>query len=146
MRVADIPLPGYRHIPGRNDRPDEAFFDAVKAEKETAWLYGMRLFNSGFYWEAHEVLEPVWFDARPNSRERHLVQAIIHLANGLLKEAMARPNARRRLAGLARGRLFEVFPEGRGQLMGIDAAEALAAADMLVDGDGAVRLKLYHEL
>lgn len=146
MRVADIPLPTYRHIPGRNDRPDMAFFDGIKAESDTAWLYGIRLFNAGFFWEAHEVLEPVWLGAMPNSRERHLVQAIIHLANGLLKETMERPNARRRLAGLARGRLFEAFPDGRGKLMGVDAAEALAMADMLADGNGEIRLNIEYEI
>lgn len=146
MRVADMPLPTYRHIPGRNERPDGAFFDNIKAESETAWLYGIRLFNTGFYWEAHEVLEPVWLGAMPNSRERHLVQAVIHLANGLLKEAMERPNARRRLAGLARGRLLEAFPDGRGKLMGVYAAEALAAADMLASGNGVVRLNIDYEI
>ena len=146
MRAAEMPLPPYRHVPGQNDRPDEAFFGGVKTEVETAWFYGIRLFNSGFYWEAHEVLEPVWLNARPNSRERHLVQAVIQLANGLLKEAMARPNARRRLAGLARRRLLEAFPDGRGQLMGVDAVQALESADMLADGGGDVRLDLEYEL
>lgn len=146
MRVAEMPLPPYRHVPGQNARPDEAFFEGVKADRETAWLYGIRLLNSGFYWEAHEVLEPVWLDARPNSRERYLVQAVIHLANGLLKEAMVRPNARRRLAALARGRLLEAFPDGRGQLMGVDAAQAIASADMLANGVGEVRLNIEYEL
>jgi predicted metal-dependent hydrolase len=140
MRVADLPLPPHRHIPGQNERPDEAFFNSVKEESDKAWLYGIRLFNAGFYWEAHEVLEPVWLNASPNSRERYLVQAVIHLANGLLKETMGRPNARRRLAGLAHGRLVEAFPEGRGRLMCIEAADLFAAADKLAEGDIEIRL------
>lgn len=141
-----MPLPPRPHIPGRNARPDEAFFDGVKTDSGAAWAYGIRLFNNGFYWEAHEVLEPVWRDAPPNSRERHLVQAVIHLANGLLKEAMARPNARLRLAGLARGRLVEAFPGRHGRLMGIDAEEALSAADRLALGEVGITLIPKYEL
>jgi len=135
-------LPPHRHIPGQNARPDEAFFDDIKSDSGHAWLYGIRLFNCGFYWEAHEVLEPVWLNALPNSRERHLVQAVIHLANGLLKQAMGRPNARQRLAGLARSRLAEAFPEARGRLMGIDAADIMAAVDRLTEGNAEIRLNV----
>lgn len=141
-----MPLPSHRHIPGQNDRPDGALFAAVKAETGSAWPYGIRLFNAGFYWEAHDVLEPVWLAARPNSRERHMVQAVIHLANGLLKEAMGRPNARRRLARLARGRILEAFPDGRGRLMGIDGGNLLTAADLLANGDSGITLKLEYEI
>ena len=144
--AADMPLPPYRHVPGRNERPDETFFDGVRASGEAAWLYGIRLFNAGYYWETHEVLEPVWLDARPNSRERHLVQAIIHLANGLLKETMGRPNARRRLAVLARERFAEAFSDGRHCLMGIRAADARTVADKLAAGDLAITLDLVNEL
>jgi hypothetical protein len=146
MCAVDLPLPPYRHIPGLNARPEGALFDAVKSDGTQAWFYGIRLFNSGFYWEAHEVLEAVWLNALPNSRERYLVQAVIQLANGLLKEAMGRPNARRRLAGLARKQIVEAFPEGAGQVMGISAAEALAAADNLAAGDAGIRLIVECEL
>jgi hypothetical protein len=146
MRVADMPLPPHRHIPGQNDRPDEAFLASLKAEHDKAWRYGIRLLNAGYYWETHEVLEPVWLAAAPNSRERHLVQAVIHLANGMLKEVMGRPNARRRLAGLARASLAETFPGGSGQLMGLDAHELMTAADRLFAGESEIRLTTEYEL
>lgn len=145
-RAADLPLPAYRHVPGENARPDEATFAAVKrmvpaetrsatAADNVAWRYGLRLLDAGFYWEAHEVLEPVWLAAAPNSRERHLVQAVIHLANGRLKDVMGRPNARLRLAGLARQGLEAAFPAGEGTLMGLDGSVVLQAAERLAAGE-----------
>lgn len=157
MRAAEIPLPSYRHMPGVNVRPDEAFFAAVKASvpaatadetgvENVAWRYGLRLLNAGFYWEAHEVLEPVWLNAAPNSRERHLVQAVIHLANGLLKQAMDRPGARLRLSELCRGAFADAFPSGSGRLMGIDYADAVSAVDALTRGSADIRLSTQYEI
>ena len=157
MRFDTMPLPPHRHMPGRNARPDEAFFGAVKAATpaETtsdgsagnqAWRYGIRLFNAGFYWEAHEVLEPVWANAAPNSRERHLVQAVIHLANGMLKREMGAHNARRRIAELCRKAFAEAFPAGSGRLMGLDGEAALRAAADLVEDRAEIRLAAYDEI
>jgi hypothetical protein len=144
-------------MPGVNARPDEAFFAAVKASapaatadetgaENVAWRYGLRLLNAGFYWEAHEVLEPVWLNAAPNSRERQLVQAVIHLANGLLKQAMGRPGACLRLAELCRGAFAGAFPSGPGRLMGIDYADAVSAVDALVQGRTDIRLSMRYEI
>lgn len=144
-------------MPGVNARPDEAFFAAVKASvpaatvdatsaDNAAWRYGLRLANAGFYWEAHEVLEPVWLNAAPNSRERHLVQAVIHLANGLLKQAMGRTGASLRLAEMCRDALAGAFPAGSGRLMGIDFADAASAADALAQGNREIGLFLQYEL
>lgn len=63
-----------------------------------AWRAGWTFLNAGCYWEAHEVWEAVWLALPPNSAERRFVQAVIQLANALLKEKMNRPNAARRLA------------------------------------------------
>ncbi len=158
MAAALFPLPDYRHIPGRNDRPAEGAFAAVKATapdvtssatagENTAWCYGIRLLNEGYFWEAHEVLEPVWLNAPPNSRERHLVQAVIHLANGWLKEAMGQPRARLRIADLCRVAFEEAFPEGRStSLMGLEKEGALRAAATLANGNAFVCLEIKNEI
>ncbi len=69
--------------------------------ENAAWLYGLRLLRNRYYWEAHEVLESVWINATPNSRERHLVQGAIHLSNAALKVRMNRIDASLRLCELA---------------------------------------------
>lgn len=151
MAAADIPLPQSRHLPGVNARPDEAFFASIKTAAtpittdatsgdNVAWHYGLRLLDAGFYWEAHEVLEQVWLNAAPNSRERSLVRGVIHLANGLLKQAMGRTRARQRLAVMCRQTLEDAFAGRKGRLMGIDGEEALRAAEMLADGSPEIRL------
>jgi len=136
-----IALPAHRYLPGRSERhPDDAF-DHVKAlaPKETrettahgnvAWQYGLRLFNHGFYWEAHEVLEEVWMRAPPNSRERWLVQCVIHLANGALKKELGQQRAVLRLAGLARECGHRAFAGGEGLVMGLadDEVEVVCVA------------------
>ena len=74
-------FPPYAHEPGRNERhPDGLFADlrasarpgmAAEALAEcAAWRIGLAFYRAGFHWEAHEVLEPVWTAAPPNSRER----------------------------------------------------------------------------
>jgi hypothetical protein len=118
--VDHIPLPTHAHIPGSNQRHAEDFLDPVKklaseqtqdanAANNIAWLYGLRLIDLGYHWEAHEILETVWMHAAPNSRERQLVQGIIHLANAVLKVKMERQKAALRLLDLAETHIVEAF-------------------------------------
>lgn len=93
-----------------------------------AWLYGLRLIEHGYFWEAHEILESVWMRASPNSRERQLVQGIIHIANAALKQTMARPGAAKRLYLLAQNCVLEAFPGRRkAPLMGLEFETLLSA-------------------
>ena len=143
--AAQFALPEAAHVPGQTPRPAEGFLDAVIAEapaqtlhaetgRNPVWHYGLILIERGFFWEAHEVLEPVWMRAAPNSRERFLVQAVIHIANGALKLRMFRPQAARRLAGLADENLARAFEGHRGTLMGLDQARVANAAAAIAEG------------
>ena len=119
--VSKIPLPEVAHVPGKNARPDPALLEDIcnRADPLTTdatsannlpWIYGIRLFNNGFYWEAHEVWETVWMKAPPNSREKHFVQGMIHFTNGLLKTWMERPGAACRLFDLAEESIANAIP------------------------------------
>lgn len=123
VQQAEWPLPSHKHLPGINCRPDDGFLeriaesappvtDPAKAHENGVWLYGLKLVRAGFYWEAHEVLEPVWFNCRPNSCERHFVQGIIQYANAALKRDMGRENAARRLSDIALGLLRDAGASG----------------------------------
>jgi uncharacterized protein len=46
---------------------------------------GIRLFNAGFYFEAHDLLEEVWLERE--GRERQFYQGLIQVAVGLYKIA-----------------------------------------------------------
>lgn len=107
-----IDWPDHPYVPGQSPRHDEGFFDPVTSAivpgmplEELAvsdcWLHGWAFFEAGFYWEAHELWEPLWMHMAPNSVERHFVRAVIQLANAKLKERMGRPKAALRLCGLA---------------------------------------------
>ena len=136
----DFALPPQPYVPGRSPRPsddDDIHRVAAAAPDPTdplswadnaAWLAGIRLYAAGYFWEAHEVWEPVWMRARPNSRERLLVQGVIQLANGALKQAMGRPVAARRLADLAVALIADSGAAGPGELMGLDLGAILKAA------------------
>ncbi len=128
-------MPATRHLPGSGSTPDRERLDAVTAvcplrtdplawSANAAWLYGWRLLAGGFYWEAHEAWEPVWQRCAPNSRERLLVQALIQLANALLKRRLGRERACVRLLGEAAGLLDELSRRGGAgrSLMGVDIA------------------------
>ena len=116
------PLPNHRHLPGLNARHAEDAFDQIRrralvpttsetAQANPAWLYGLRLLEAGFWWEAHEVLEPVWMNAVPNSAERHLVQGVIQLANAALKHQIERPKAALRLCDASEELLRAAGPD-----------------------------------
>ncbi|MEM8794805.1 MAG: DUF309 domain-containing protein [Pseudomonadota bacterium] len=116
--AAALPLPACKHRPGENARPTDGFLEDIahsapeftdpeQHAENVAWQYGVRLIDNGYYWEAHEVLEPVWFRCPEKSRERFFIQALIQYANACLKAEMGRHNATRRLAVIDEELLFE---------------------------------------
>lgn len=126
-------LPPHAYVPGQTPRHDPSLFkalhDSVRCEMTTselaqsaAWRAGWVFFENGFYWEAHEALEPVWMATAPNSVERHAVQALIQTANAALKKRMNRPNAVHRLCDLAEAHLQACGPIVR-DVMGLPLDE-----------------------
>ena len=101
-------LPPHAYVPGQTPRHDASLFaalhgsvrpgmDAEALARTEAWRAGLHFLRAGYYWEAHEALEPVWMQTAPNSAARHLVQALIQAANAGLKLRMRRPRATLRL-------------------------------------------------
>lgn len=129
--------PGHAYVPGRTPRHPEGFFDELRASvsegmsveelaESDAWIMGEGYFRAGFYWEAHEVWEPVWMALPPRSIERLVVQAAIQLANAGLKVEMERPKAAERLLSEVEALVLGV----EGTVMGLPVAwfaEQLAA-------------------
>ena len=126
----DWPFPDQPHVPGKTPRPTESpAFDAAQAapiytldrqwRENAAYLYGIDLYNAGYFWEAHEVWEAVWARAAGNSRERLLLQGLIQLSNACLKILMERREAARRLLEIAREKLSEAA-HGGPTVMGVE--------------------------
>lgn len=74
-------------------------------DRQPAFAVGLDLYAAGYFWEAHEVLEPLWLALPPESAERHAVQAVIQIANACLKLSMDRPSAALRVVALAEAHL-----------------------------------------
>lgn len=132
MGSAAIHFPGHAHIPGQTKRHPEGYFDAIRASvtadldpsdlaHSEAWKTGLAFLGSGYFWEAHEVLEPVWMQAPQKSAERLLVQALIQLANAKLKLRMDQPKATLRLCATVDTLLTDCEISGRADVMGLSA-------------------------
>lgn len=127
------PLPALAHLPGRTPRPDPGFFaplleglpglDAAALANSAAFRAGFDAFEARYYWEAHELWEPVWAALPPACAERHLLRGLIQLANAGLKRRMGRPLAALRIVALADAALTEGFGARRESLMGIGRHE-----------------------
>lgn len=105
-------LPEQPYLPGKIPRPETGVVfdvsaragDDVTADNwrdSEAWAAGFVLLRRGFFWEAHEVWEPVWHALAPDSPERFFVQAAIQFANARLKAIMGRDTAARRIDAIA---------------------------------------------
>jgi uncharacterized protein len=108
--MAPFPTPTYAYVPGQSPRHPENTFDGIRGSAQVgmsvedlagsdAWQAGLQFLRQGYYWEAHEVIEPVWL-ALPGGPEKRLVQGVIQLANAALKHKMGRPRAVLRLCDL----------------------------------------------
>jgi hypothetical protein len=128
-----LALPTAPHLPGRNPRPPETFFAPLKAgivpgmtpsdlAQSAAFAAGFTLFEAGYFWEAHEVWEAVWLRLPPASRERHLMQGLIQLANVGLKRRMGRVASASRILTRADSALAEAHRGKMATPMGVSAA------------------------
>ena len=123
--------PPHAYLPGRNQRHAEDLFEAIRncaqdvdlseITKTEAWRFGLAFLKEGYFWEAHEVLEPLWLTCPPNSPERLLLQGIIQLANAGLKQAMDKPGAAGRLFDQSQRLIDEAYRRSGPKLLALSA-------------------------
>lgn len=127
----------HAYVPGVSERHLEGYFDHVRSTAREgmipevlagseAFQLGLHYLDTGYFWEAHEVFEPVWLALPSGGDERHLVQALIQFANAQLKMKMQRPKAAKRLCGIVRDLLSEISVE---VAMGIEVAQISRQVD-----------------
>ena len=130
-----IPMPTHAYVPGFSPRHPPAMFDVIKASvtpatpvsklhRTMAFIAGRQYFDAGFFWECHEVLEPVWTQTKDPSPERDMVLAFIQLANARLKVLMRQPRAAWRLCDVVETRLSRC-PSDR-VILGLHQPEVLS--------------------
>lgn len=146
--VPDRPFPPYAYRPGRTPHPTRdpdghsygAKHEAREPPDPDGWrtcrdyLYGIDLFNHGFYWEAHEAWEGLWVDCGRRGPTATYLQALINLAAAGFK---ARWGSARGMTANARTalRLFDATARDRGTgetgYMGLDVRALALYADTI---------------
>lgn len=172
--VPERELPPYTYVPGRaphpvND-PDGHSYAGRRATGDAPggtggadapcrsidFLWGVDLFNHGYYWEAHEAWEAVWNAAGRRGPIAEFIQGLIKLAAAGVKAREGRAAGVRRHTARA-GELIVKALSGltpdRIDALGVDPARALrlcgemqAAAPQSVQADSLPRPLVSHRL
>ena len=132
-------MPEHAYVPGLTARHAEGRFKPICATAQKgmspgqlaqseAFCKGLFFLRCGYFWEAHELFEPVWMALEEGSDERRLLQALIQLANAQLKLRMHRPKAASRLCIMVRG-LLEKLTGAR--VMGQDISQIMARLEVV---------------
>jgi hypothetical protein len=142
--IPDRPLPPYTYVPGRSPHPirDPAGHsfaqspetpDALTAptwRDNRAYLYGIDLFNNGFFWEAHVTWELLWHRAGRKGPTADFLKALIQLAAAGVKHLQDTP---RGVASHGRraAELFRALPAESDFLFGLNVKELTTLADTI---------------
>ena len=135
--LPDRPFPPYAYVPGETPHPTRdpgghsygAEFAIPEPPDPEEWracrdyLYGIDLFNRGFYWEAHEAWEGLWVACGRRGPTAIYLQALINLAATGFKARSGSAGGMRANADKA-ARLFEFVASHAGshwtRYMGLD--------------------------
>jgi len=129
-RYSDRPFPPYRFVPGKaphpNRDPDGHSYNKPPVQLAPfnpqdwyvceEYLYGIDLFNHGYWWEAHEALEAVWAAAGRRTETGLFIKGLIQIAAAHLKWFQGFHDAAMRMG--ARG--LEKMKHIDGIFLGID--------------------------
>ena len=103
------------------------------------YLYGIDLFNHGYYWEAHEAWEALWQACERKGRTAAFLQGLIALAAAGFKAREGIEAGVRRHAERAAGFFMDIAADNRqvGSLgtpyMGLDLGELVVRARAIAD-------------
>ena len=101
IRYSKYPFPKRKYIPGKSIHPRKApdlypipeLPQCILTNANDNWLkcerylYAIDLFNFGYWWEAHEVLEGVWMQSGRKTELALFIQSIIQISAALLKDS-----------------------------------------------------------
>ena len=132
FRYTDRPFPAYRFVSGKTPHPTRdqdghsynkppvqlAPFDPEDWYACEEYLYGIDLFNHGYWWEAHEALEAVWAAAGRRTETGLFIQGLIQIAAAHLKRLQGFDDVAMRMAAAG----LEKMKHINGIFLGIDVA------------------------
>ena len=121
-------MPHPRNDPGGHSYGEEeeylAEFDPEDWAACEPYLYGVDLFNHGYWWEAHEAWEGLWLVAGRDSLSGQFLQGLIQLAGAQLKRHGGVPRGAQMLTETA----VEKLALGGEEFLGIRSADLCAEA------------------
>jgi hypothetical protein len=131
-------FPDYRFVPGLTPHPrrdpnghsfgtEEPRPDHVAPESwrdNQTYLYGVDLYNYGYWWESHEQFEALWSLTAPHTAEARFLQGLIQVAAANLKRHTGASESARRLAARA---LENLAATGSPVFMGLPIEPFIAA-------------------
>ena len=105
------------------------------------YLWGIDLFNSGYYWEAHESWEAVWHATGRSGAMADFCKALIKFAAAGVKAREGRANGVKRHAQRAKQLLESVATQigsGQQRFMGLSLPTLVQCAEELINNPSAV--------
>lgn len=125
-------LPPYSYVPGMHPHPireedGHSFgvevavseFDPNRWRECEEYLFGIDLFNAGFYWEAHEAWEAVWICVGRTGQTADFLKGLIKLAAAGVKAREGNGNGVERHAARA-AQLFGESCAGEEAMLGLE--------------------------
>ena len=104
------------------------------------YLWGIDLFNAGYYWEAHETWEAVWHATGKTGTTADFCKALIKLAAAGVKAREGRINGVKRHAQRAKQLLESValqFGDSEPSFMGLSLQRLVSYAERLIENPSA---------
>ncbi len=144
-RYTDRAFPSYRFVPGKSPHPTRdpdghsynkplEQLDSFEIEQWQAceeYLYGIDLFNHGYWWEAHEALEAIWVTAGRQTQTGQFIQGLIQIAVAHLKNYQGFTDVAKRMAVEGLDKMKRV----KGVYMGIDVTTFRADVESYYSSD-----------
>lgn len=142
-------LPTQAYVPGQGPRPSlvaddptrataAAYLRADRWREHAEYLWGVDLYNAGFFWEAHEVWEASWRASAHDPEQHSYLQGLIQIAAACLKGATLDANAARSIGTRALERLDQLSAKVNEPYMGLDLVRFLADFRAFIELDPTV--------
>ncbi len=120
------------HARGRPE-PELEYLPRNRWRENQDYLFGIDLYHSGYFWEAHEGWEGLWKQVDRHSAEGQFYQGLILLSAARIKLHARSAHGVRKTSWMAYQRLRNVLDLGAagadGRFMGIDLPGLLAQVD-----------------
>lgn len=109
-RYTGRPFPPYRHEPGKTPHPERHPEGHMHGREPVPqgddFLYGVDLFNAGYFWEAHVYWERLWKEAVGDRKT--FLQALIQLSAGFVQDRKGNAVGRDKLLAKAASKLRQL--------------------------------------